>query len=86
MSETQEPRFSLRAPKHDVTIVFTSGHVETVPDTSTLRLDQGWVFITDRMHAPGHRLSEAGGGYVSRTRSFPPGSIREIVTVREELD
>ena len=87
MTQEAKPRCSLPpVPKCEVTIIFAAGYPETIPGTSTLRMDQGWVFVTDRILAPGSPLSKAGDGYVSRTRSFPPGSIREIVTIREDLD
>lgn len=87
MSRDQEPRHSLPPiPEYEVTIIFAAGYPENIPRSSTLRMDNGWVFVTDRIQAPDNPLSKAGKGYVSRTRAFPPGSIQQIVTIREDLD
>lgn len=62
-------------------ILFSDGVVEQIGDGASLVLEHGgWVSITDRV--TDYRL----GGYLTRTRSYPPASIRRITYTRKEDD
>lgn len=62
-------------------IFFTNGDREIIGSSGSMVLEHGgWVSITDRI------TDFQLGGYLQRTRSFPPSAIRVIVHTRKEED
>lgn len=73
--------YSLRVPRADTVIHLVTGEAINAPRGSEVRLQEGWVMVTETVISP-HELADHNGR-VSVTRAFPAHQVREITTTRE---